>query len=817
MYKKATKKVLLGGLVIGTAAALTACGSVDNPDGYNYNTYTSVSPSNWNELTYQDSNDTQIMDYIATSLFEYDFKFDADGEIVKDGYEVKYSAAKGLVDRSSEQGKSNGTVWEITLRDDLQWNDGTPIVAADFVYSMEQLLDPDFLNYRASSYYESTTAIVGAYDYAKSGLMTYDFEPGTNASNITKGSDGVYTFGGEKVVFSIFDEVFEKIDSYSLLDEYEYYLDGDADADAAWAIITADMDSRGYVYVTDETLAAMDELVELLIVENQAGGYPYPSANITSYNLMAVETGLAAKLDFAETVNFKATSEYVLQFELETACNLLNVDNTLSYQAAYNMASLPLVHEELYEANKVAPALGSTLWSSTYNSSVDTTASWGPYDLTKFQSGKVYELTKNEDWFGFDFEQNDGLFQTQKIVCETISEWSTAWLKFQKGQLDTIGIDVSISEDYKGSERAYYTPSSFIASLQVQSDEASIKSYSASNSTNNTQLLLYPEFREALSLAVNNQAFASQTTTSSLAGFGLFNTMHYHDVANGSTYRSTTAAKMALIETYGVDLSEFNNDLDAAVASITGYDVERAAALMTTAYNEALADGNFSANDKINLRISTSGVTASFTRQMEFLDAAMKAAAVGTPLEGKISVSYIDNGTAWATNFRAGAGELCLGGWSGAAWDPGYFLSAYLGDSRYAKGWQPTTEMMTYTMKLPTGNVTETASLWTWYQWLNGSSTRPAGADGTFHNWSSSNLSQSYRVELIAELEKQILQSTYVVPLYNSFSASLISYKIDYATYEYNTFMAYGGIKYMTYNYTNGDWSSIASNADYKA
>ena len=32
---------------------------------YTYNDYTTVSPSNWNELTYQDNNDTQIMNYIS--------------------------------------------------------------------------------------------------------------------------------------------------------------------------------------------------------------------------------------------------------------------------------------------------------------------------------------------------------------------------------------------------------------------------------------------------------------------------------------------------------------------------------------------------------------------------------------------------------------------------------------------------------------------------------------------------------------------------------------------------------------------------------
>ena len=41
-------------------SACSVCG-YDPAKSYTYKTYTSVSPSNWNELTYQDNNDTQIM------------------------------------------------------------------------------------------------------------------------------------------------------------------------------------------------------------------------------------------------------------------------------------------------------------------------------------------------------------------------------------------------------------------------------------------------------------------------------------------------------------------------------------------------------------------------------------------------------------------------------------------------------------------------------------------------------------------------------------------------------------------------------------
>ena len=77
-----------------------------------YNTTTQTMPSNWNELTYADNNDTQIMNYIGSSFFDYDYKFEndqkynADGTINKEGivvgaYTTNYSAATKLEDVTS--------------------------------------------------------------------------------------------------------------------------------------------------------------------------------------------------------------------------------------------------------------------------------------------------------------------------------------------------------------------------------------------------------------------------------------------------------------------------------------------------------------------------------------------------------------------------------------------------------------------------------------------------------------------------------------------------------------------------------------------
>ena len=96
---------------VGTVVEPTAGNEpvVTGPKQAQYNTTTNVMPSNWNEFTYGDNNDTQILNYITSSFFEYDYKFEddkkfnEDGSINKEGlvpgaYTTNYSAATKLED-----------------------------------------------------------------------------------------------------------------------------------------------------------------------------------------------------------------------------------------------------------------------------------------------------------------------------------------------------------------------------------------------------------------------------------------------------------------------------------------------------------------------------------------------------------------------------------------------------------------------------------------------------------------------------------------------------------------------------------------------
>ena len=794
----------------------------DPNDGkdYTYHTYASVAPSNWNELSYQDANDSDLISYLNSSFFTYDFKFDEYGEIIDGEYTVKYAAAIGLEDVTGEYAEAwglpgeKGYAYKITLRDDLVWENGDPIVAADFVYTMQEQLNPLFQHYRADSYYAGSVNLVGAEAYAKQGRYgysnmisaAYGDDEYVAVADMTLTEDGCYTVNGADVLINL--NKGGNWGSNGLAAYWNAYGEnafvGMTDA---WNALAAAADDDGYVRLNSELLATVQQMIAIL--HGYATTEDYAAA-AGDYAYLEWEEFCFYGADYPEfsweNVGLLATDTYELVIILTNPLELLDEEGNLTYHCAYDLGGLPLVHKETFEACKVAPADGASVWTSTYNSNALTSMSWGQFKLESFQSGKQYVVVRNNNWYGYHLEENKDLYMTDKIVCDIIEEWNTAWMMFQAGQIDGISMDVSIADEYKGSSRAFYTPSDFIQSAQLQSSREGLQARE-SEGVNKT-ILTYTAFRKAMSLAVNRNDYATKCTTSSLAGFGIFNSMHYYDVANGGVYRNTDEAKKVLCDTYAVDYTKFAS-LDEAVESITGYNLAEAKKLVQEAYDAALAAGDIKETDKVVLTFGTSVDNVSTRRHFDYLSNAWTVMCEGTSLEGRIEFEFNASfGTKWSTDFRAGAYDICLGGWSGAAWNPGYFLLAYLDpEYMYSTAWDTSSHMMTFTMVGvgPNGeDITETMSLIDWYNCLN-------GLEGCKYDWSEATLKEEQRLQLIAALEAQVLQMYYTVPMINSYSASLLSYKLEYITYEYNTFMGYGGLKYATYKYTDQEWEAAVA------
>lgn len=828
-------------VMASTTVGLAACGKEkeiphnDNLKQGTYRTYTAVMPSNWNELTYQDNNDTQIMSYIGSSFFDYDYEFDEkkggkfnkDGTvnaaaIVDGGFVTEYSAATKLKDVTSkvddkwgytkEQKKEGGYAWEITLRDDLKWDDGTVINADSFVYSMQEQLNPLFLNYRANTYYQ-TLIVKNAkkYFYKESpvfyetiGAQGYE----SNQDAVDKGADiyvDAYEFWG---ALGYTDENGNECPQWLSINDTTVYDDPDA-----WEA-GEEYDAFSGKDLWDYYLSPTGVYADLV----EVGG--------------VYESFLSVKVENKDTnvkwedVGFYKSGEHSVVICMDKSYQFIKDDGDLSYLAAYYMSSLPLVKKDLYEKCKQAPQEGSTLWTSNYNSSKDTTASWGPYKLSDFQGGKSYTLERNDNWYGYSMNTYANQYNVTKITCEKIEEPSSQWLAFLSGTVDDIGLDSDHIADYMYSKYTTWSKGTGTYAMQLYGNLPVLK-----NNGRNNGILAIQEFRKAFSLSLNRYDVVEKIWPgSAVANFGAMCDLYYYDIENGKTYRGSEQAQKALLRVYGFTENADGTwssgtdttkkySLDDAYDMLSGYDVELAREYLKTAIDKLTADPDaygYDASQKITLIYGSSANNAKQLERVQYLQEVLDELAKGTALEGKFEVKFQYFGSTWSDDFKAGSYDLIFGaGFTGNALNPFDMIGAFVDDSdslNYHSYWKTSSIDKTFTMpkgKYEGAGETITMSIKNWYDCLNGYA--ELNNDPKKYNWDAGKAPEEVRLEILAMLEEAALEQYYSVMLIAEYSGSLLSPKFTQISSEYNLFMGFGGLRYMTVNYTDSEWTAYVA------
>ena len=844
-------------LVLALGLMFVACdnggNSTDEIKQGTYRTYTTVLPSNWNELTYEDANDTQILGNLVSPFFEYDYEFDeskggkfkSDGTIntnaiVPGGFSVKYSAATKLEDvtktvdakwgYTDEQKEAGSYAWKITLRNDLKWDDGTPITANDFVYTMKEQLNPDFFNMRASTYYNNTP-IKNARSYLYGGQLggvanmiseAYGDDEYVQISDFKTDSDGNWTYEKDgKTYYIILDpnDGGNWGDSLALYYEYGYFdVDGwdefIASADPITGIIKLNANN---IKVVQDAIAQLHEFENVeAYAASEAGDYAY-----IEWEEMAYYGAELDRIDF-ENVGIYAPSDYELVVCLVNPIQMLKDDGSLSYLAAYNFSSLPLVKEDLYEDCKKAPQEGSTLWTTNYNSSLETTASWGPYKLTQFQSGKSYKLERNTNWYGYNLEDNKNQYNVTAIECEVISDVNTQWMSFLNGSIDDIGIDVNHKDDYRNSKYALYTPGTGTFGINIYSGLEALK-----KNGHNAGVLAITDFRKAIALYIDRDDFNSSVYTSNRSCYGIMGPSYYYDVENGGVYRDTQQAKEGLLSVYGFTKTDDGKWTDGkttypsyeeAYDAMNGMNRPLAKELLEKAYTELTTNSEkygYDSSRQITIVYGSSTDNENVRRHYNYFVKFFDDLTKDTSFEGKIKLEFLNAGTKWAEEFKAASYEFGDGmGYSGGAFDPEGFLQCYVdpyAGLMYSENfWDTQSESFTFTM--PTGSYDGagqefTMSVFNWYCCLNGIA--DSYQQQTRKNWGAGAIPEEARMTLLAALEKLILEKYYTIITTSEYSASLLGAKFSYIDDEYNTFMGFGGIRYMKVNYTDKEWEDF--------
>ncbi len=809
-------------VVVLCASVLTACkkdkGNDDenvtkpgtgweDPKMYTMREYTSQMPSQWCTILSSDNVNNEMESYFTSAFYEFNYKFDANGKIVPGAYTVEYSAATKLEDVTKKYAgqyglaadAEKGQAFAMTLRNDLKWDDGTPIKAADFVYTMMQQLSPKYLFATASNYYSGNYVIHNAQNYVKQGQKGWFDNGNMNLaySDLALGADGKYTLKGNECTIALKKPLVwlqgNTLDSY--VTNAPQYFDT-----AAYASLLALADANGDVAVTAESLA----LLTTVITAKAAWGET--KENTVGYMYVNYEY---PAMDFSEVGYFVGDNEYELVMVIDGTLNPLDAEGNLTYEAGYYFSSWPLVKKDLWER---CEDQSKTPYANSYCTTQEKSASWGPYKLTNYQDQKTYTVSRNDKWFGYGLPQYANQYQTDAIVTEKIEEWDTAWLAFQKGNLDGIGMDVKIAADYRTSKRAYFTPETYTFDLNIQSNATS------KTDKRNNLLLNYADFRKAISLSLDRDDYCAKNNPSSQAALGLLNSMYYYDVENGKVYRDTIQAKEAILNAYGATKNADGSwkvgettytDIEDALDATTGYNLTLARQLVESAVAQAKKDGKYSDGDEIILTYGIETQSANTDRVKNWFQAAFDNMTKGTSIEGKVKIEYFMFSSAtWSEQFADGEYDLCFGAWGNAPFNPAYLLceTQISDENRYAVKWDPTTVEVTVKAtpddKHKDGNYTYNLAQWRLIL---------QGKDGCPVNFK--NFPMEDQLTALGAVETAILKEYYSIPVFSRYSASLMGYKVDYVSYEYNTFMGYGGIRYMTFNYDDTAWAEfVASN-----
>ena len=755
---------------------------------YTYRTYTTALANNWNEHSWETNADDAIRGYVTSPLvtmsiddsekgvYQWIYEMATSVEDVTAShqddltkYQVTLQSGKTVADTKS------GYVFEIKLREGAKWQDGTPINADSYIYSMKQLLNPRMQNYRAKLYYAGESAVAGGFTYYNS-LNTGYYIP------------------------VAYDEV------EGILTDGEVYID-------VWNFYGAEgyTDAAGntcpqYVSVKDETVwgeAQNDAFTgKMLYTDEECVKYFADG----SYSYYKYQT------------NDNYNENYEATYDTTVGCYKVD-DYTIRYVTQayidfnYFLTSLTsnwLVNEKLYEAGK--DTTGS-LVTTDYCTSVDTTMSYGPYKLVSLQTDKQMVLEKNENYWGYEKQADGSLlsmtefkvdgqsvqqWQTSKIVIDVMDD-AAAKQAFLKGELSEWTPTPDDLVAYATSERLYKVDETYTMSFFFHTNLDDLKEMDNSKGNTNSVVLSNDNFRKAFSLAINREEWVGATPGYRPA-YAVMNDLYHYDIYNDptSSYRGSDAAMQAICNVYGVSYGSGTPyaTLKDAYESINGYNLTEAQALMKTACDELVAAGLYKAGDPIYIRIGykAGALDSSDMNQIELMNKYLNAAVEGSGF-GKITLEAIGNITNRYADTANGEYAIGYGAWGGAILYPFRNFQVYFDPKQVtllneAGCWDPTTE--TLTLKVNGEEVTMT-----WQNWSNALIGTGKYTEADF----------ATKLDITAQLEEAWLKKYYRIPLASTTSCSMLSYQMDYYTEEYNIMYGFGELRLMKYNYTDAEWT----------
>ena len=816
-----------------TSVALIAAGCNDRPETrvgqFTYTSATTSLSTNWNPHTWETNADSAILDYLSSPFVTMSI-LDSEAGTYQWVYEMATSVEDVTAAHQSDLTKygvtlqegqtaasaTEGYVYEIKLNEDAAWQDGTPITADDYIYSMQQLLNPMMKNYRANLYVAGESALAGAYDYyysqtpifnpvvpayAQGETPDYSYDIEANKTYINLGAENMtiaaYSFATMKNDYGYIRNETDEEGNVTVPGE-NYYND-----------LAAEADAYGYIEVTAENrekvLTIMNQYLSAfsLSIYNEDG-----SVNNGLYmEFLFYDTGEVSEEVSYDTVGCYKVDDYTIRYVNQT---YINRDYFMT-----SLTSTWLVYEDLYEAGKDTTG---ELTTTNYGTSMATTMSYGPYKFVSIDEGRQMRLTQNEHWYGWETYTVDDVdylvsytnfevdgerrqqYMTTDIVIN-VMDTATMEQAFMRGEISDWSPASDQVSQYAMSDYLYQIDETYTMSFFFNTDLEKLQEMDASGRNTNGVVLTNTNFRKAMSLAINREEYV-QSTPGYKPAYSLMNDLYFYNVYEDpeSRYRDTDEAMQAIVNLYGVEYGAGTAyaTLEEAYNSINGYNLTEAQALMKTACEELVAAGLYTAGQPINIAIAWKfgAQNSDDQAQLALLNRYINAAAEGSGF-GTITFSQTCNMQDPDPYAAVPQGLYAIGqgAWGGAAFYPFRNFQVYMDPAQYeineAGCWDPTTEDLTLTVD------GEEVTM-TWQEWSN--SMTGAG------RYSAS--SNELKLNITAQLEEAYLNLYYRIPLSSTTQCFLLSQQLSYYTQTYNIMYDFGGFRLMSYNYTDSEWDA---------
>lgn len=768
------------GTTQGSQGETTAAGSGDTASEeptYTYNDVWVAQPKNWNPHAWEMSNEDDFMNYTLAPLVYSTFTDDG-------GWKYEYDAAVSVTDITATYADKEKYgipaeaeemyVYEIKLRPEMKWDNGDPIVADDYVYSMKMMLDPAMKNYRSNNYVSGTSEIANAAAYFNNDKAGKPVYKNVGGAEVPEGAKLYVTmtmpvyFFGNKTAESYYKNADHTakftVDGVNLYEKYSAsevveFNEAEMKADLnAIALAFGDKNEEAYK--------------EFLVYDD---GEVYPEMPWEDVGLVKVD-------------------DYTILYILARPLKSFYMHSTLT--------SNWLVHKAAYEA---AFTKVNELLATDYCTKMENTRSCGPYMIDSFENDKQIVLVRNPYYWAFKdgkFNPENGMYRADKVVIDIVGDTGTHEGLFLSGKSDGLELSSDQIPKYRKSSQISFVEETYTLREIFATSLDSLKAKDEEKGSGKRVVLSNKNFRKALSRSLDRAKFCQEATSGFKPAYFLFNSLYYYDMANDpdSGYRKSPYAKKAVLDLYDVEYTD--ETVDAEYDKITGRDLGEAKELFQKAYDELVAAGLYTEGEEvpIEIMVTPKELSPQHIKQQDLLNQFYNEGAAGTPFEGKIKVVYESGDSDRYANLIAGKNMAIHGAWGGAAFYPFRTIQVYTNpdhtDVHESNGWDPTTETLEMTIKKADGTVvTETRTFQDWSKQINGDGVYAANADES--------------LQVLSQLETGVLNTYQCIPIGTYTNASLISYKVSNAMEEYNIMYGFGGFRYLTFNYNDAEWKQF--------